>query len=283
MFIKFLDHDLRYGIGHAKKRLFLTFLMFFFLALYHFFTLRIYEITNPSYFNSPVTTADYFLSIVGGIGKPSFYSDGTTDYSVPSIWMVFVLWMMFVNLYYPFKDLNGVGRQLIVLSGSRGVWWLSKCVWTVINTVINYLIIFASSTICGLIFGAKLSMHSNSYLWRVLSMSETDITSTTTWNITSVFFTIGFALIVLALLQLLLSLIAKPMLSFFFMAAYLFAATYMQSPALYGNYAIGARSSVLVTTGLSGSVGILIGAWIIMICVSVGFFVFQFRDILNSD
>ena len=191
--------------------------------------------------------------------------------------------MMSVNLYYPFKDLNGVGRQLIVLSGSRGVWWLSKCVWTVINTVINYLIIFASSTICGLIFGAKLSMHSNSYLWRVLSMSETDITSTTTWNITSVFFTIGFALIVLALLQLLLSLIAKPMLSFFFMAAYLFAATYMQNPALYGNYAIGARSSVLVTTGLSGSVGVLIGAWIIMICVSVGFFVFQFRDILNSD
>ena len=28
MFIKFLDHDLRYGIGHAKKRLIVTFIMF---------------------------------------------------------------------------------------------------------------------------------------------------------------------------------------------------------------------------------------------------------------
>ena len=27
MFIKFLDHDLRYGIGHAKKRLIVTFIM----------------------------------------------------------------------------------------------------------------------------------------------------------------------------------------------------------------------------------------------------------------
>lgn len=35
MFIKFLDHDLRYGIGHAKKRLIVTFIMFFFLSIYH--------------------------------------------------------------------------------------------------------------------------------------------------------------------------------------------------------------------------------------------------------
>lgn len=41
MFIKFLDHDLRYGIGHAKKRLIVTFIMFFFLSIYHFWTLRI--------------------------------------------------------------------------------------------------------------------------------------------------------------------------------------------------------------------------------------------------
>ena len=61
MFIKFLDHDLRYGIGHAKKRLIVTFIMFFFLSIYHFWTLRIFELTDPQYLESPVTKAVHFL------------------------------------------------------------------------------------------------------------------------------------------------------------------------------------------------------------------------------
>lgn len=283
MFIKFLDHDLRYGIGNSKKRILLTFLMFAFLALYHFFTLRIFQITNPEYFNSPVTTADYFLSVVGGYGKPNLFSDGTSDYSVPSVWLVFILWIMFINLYYPFKDLDGIGKHLIVLSGSRGVWWLSKCVWTIINTVINYLTVFVSCTFVGLIFGAKLSMQSNYYLYRTLNIDESSLTSSTVWNTASVFIMIGFSLIVLSLLQLLISLLAKPMISFFLMAALIFAATFKQNPLLFANYALGARNSTLVTTGLSNPLGIIIGAWIILLSVTIGFFVFQYRDIIGSD
>ena len=74
MFIKFLDHDLRYGIGHAKKRLIVTFIMFFFLSIYHFWTLRIFELTDPQYLESPVTTADYFLALIGGCGKVNLIS-----------------------------------------------------------------------------------------------------------------------------------------------------------------------------------------------------------------
>ena len=80
MFIKFLDHDLRYGIGRAKKRLIVTFIMFFFLSIYHFWTLRIFELTDPQYLESPVTTADYFLALIGGCGKVNLIS-GCGSYS----------------------------------------------------------------------------------------------------------------------------------------------------------------------------------------------------------
>lgn len=63
MFIKFLDHDLRYGIGRAKKRLIVTFNYVFLPFDYHFWTLRIFELTDPQYLESPVTTADLFLGI----------------------------------------------------------------------------------------------------------------------------------------------------------------------------------------------------------------------------
>ena len=79
MFIKFLDHDLRYGVGRAKKRLIVTFIMFFFLSIYHFWTLRIFELTDPQYLESPVTTADYFLALIGGCGKVNLISGAETD------------------------------------------------------------------------------------------------------------------------------------------------------------------------------------------------------------
>ena len=259
MFIKFLDHDLCYGIGHAKKRLIVTFIMFFFLSIYHFWTLRIFELTDPQYLESPVTTADYFLALIGGCGKVNLISGAENDFVMPTIWFVFVLWMQFTSLYYPFAELNGIGKQLMVLSGSRGNWWLSKCVWTIINTITNYLIVFAASTIAGLCFGAKPSMQANWYVSRELYMKADDLTSSTTRNIWSVFLMTGFTMIVLALVQLILSLILKPVQSYFVLAGYLFAGAYIQSPVFFGNYAMGARNALLVSTGLTMPFGILLG------------------------
>ena len=229
MFIKFLDHDLRYGIGRAKKRLIVTFIMFFFLSIYHFWTLRIFELTDPQYLESPVTTADYFLALIGGCGKVNLIIRRRKRFRNADD----VVRIRFVDavtsLYYPFAELNGIGKQLMVLSGSRGNWWLSKCVWTIINTITNYLIVFAASTIAGLCFGAKPSMQANWYVSRELYMKVDDLTSSTTWNIWSVFLMTGFTMIVLALVQLILSLILKPVQSYFVLAGYLFAGAYIQT------------------------------------------------------
>lgn len=191
--------------------------------------------------------------------------------------------MQFTSLYYPFAELNGIGKQLMVLSGSRGNWWLSKCVWTIINTITNYLIVFAASTIAGLCFGAKPSMQANWYVSRELYMKADDLTSSTTWNIWSVFLMTGFTMIVLALVQLILSLILKPVQSYFVLAGYLFAGAYIQSPVFFGNYAMGARNALLVSTGLAMPFGILLGIWLAVLSIGIGYFVFQYRDILGSD
>ena len=114
-------------------------------------------------------------------------------------------------------------------------------------------------------------------------MNIDDLTSTTTWNAFSVVMMIGFTVIVLALLQLLLSLLIKPLFSYFLLAGYFFAGAYIQHPSLFANYAMAARSSVLVTTGLDASLGVLIGVWIAALSVLIGYYVFQKRDILGND
>ena len=54
--------------------------MFFFLSIYHFWTLRIFELTDPQYLESPVTTADYFLALIGGCGKVNLISGAENDF-----------------------------------------------------------------------------------------------------------------------------------------------------------------------------------------------------------
>lgn len=114
-------------------------------------------------------------------------------------------------------------------------------------------------------------------------MKADDLTSSTTWNIWSVFLMTGFTMIVLALVQLILSLILKPVQSYFVLVGYLFAGAYIQSPVFFGNYAMGARNALLVSTGLTMPFGILLGIWLAVLSIGIGYFVFQYRDILGSD
>lgn len=145
------------------------------------------------------------------------------------------------------------------------------------------MIVFAASTAAGLCFGAKPSMQANWYVSRELYMKADDLTSSTTWNIWPVFLMTGFTMIVLALVQLILSLILKPVQSYFVLAGYLFAGAYIQSPVFFGNYAMGARNALLVSTGLTMPFGILLGIWLAVLSIGIGYFVFQYRDILGSD
>lgn len=283
MFFKFFRHDVKNGIADHKARLVVGFLMFFCLSTYHFLTLRIYELTNPEFFESPATTGDYFLALVGGCGKVEQVEGGGSTFVMPVMWMVFLLWILFASLYYPFLDLNGMGKHLLCLSGQRSIWWFSKCLWTVCNTLINYLLAFAASTVAGLCFGAKLSMEANVYLYQELEMNAGNLTSETVWDTTPIFFLTALVLVALALLQLALSVAAKPLFSYLLMAAYLFAGAYVQSPALLGNFAMPARSSLLAENGLHPVLGVLLCLWVMAGSVLLGWALFEKKDILGGN
>ena len=161
MFFKFLCHDLRHGLLDDKAKPAITFIVFFLLSSYYYLTLRIYEIQAPQYFESPVTTGDYFLALIGGIGKFTFTQGENMYFTMPVLWIAFSLWLQFVTLYYPFQDLHGFGKHLMIVSGSRENWWFSKCIWTAVTVITHLLIILLACTLSGLCFGAELSMDAN--------------------------------------------------------------------------------------------------------------------------
>ena len=87
---------------------------------------------------SQYTYGDYLLYIFGGMreyipapGKP---------FQIPYIWLINHIGILYFTLHYMHDDLEGFGQQMILRSGSRTGWWLSKCVWNTAAVVLLYSI-----------------------------------------------------------------------------------------------------------------------------------------------
>lgn len=282
MFFKFVKNDIKEGFYQNRWKYLLTFSIFLCLSFYHFLTLRIYEISNPEYFSTKPTVGDYLATIIGGYGQYELNSDNFVLFSMPIMWVILILWSQYSGLYYPFRDLNGIGKHLILLSGQRGAWWSSKCIWSTLNIATVCGLAFLGCTVTGLLCGASFSMEINSYLPAELKVDITKLTEPT-WNIGS--FALGCVLVMMcfSILQLSLSLIIRPMFAYLVLAGYAVASTYIQSPFLIGNYMMFARSGELVTNGMGFWDGIVICLWLIVICFVLGYLYFERMDILGGE
>ncbi len=68
---------------------------------------------------------------------------------VPIYWMLIHIGCLLFSVEYPIRDLSLYGRQMVVRCQSKYKWWLSKCVWCLVNTFIYYLVgIITEAVIC---------------------------------------------------------------------------------------------------------------------------------------
>ena len=79
---------------------------------------------------SKATFADFVLLIAGGSKTDIYDPSSNMPFVLPAEWMLSMLLMLFTSLRFPYRNLMGIGKTLMV-EGERWSWWLSKCVWTV--------------------------------------------------------------------------------------------------------------------------------------------------------
>lgn len=93
---------------------------------------------------------DFLSGILAGNKEFSIYS-ASSIFFIPVEWLYFQMGVVLVNLFYPIHDLKENGVSYLVRSHSRGKWWLSKCAWSIENTIcfllVFYLVIFLLSCI----------------------------------------------------------------------------------------------------------------------------------------
>lgn len=205
-------------------------------------------------------------------------------FQIPVFWVLMLVLPLTVTLDYPFRDIKTIGPQMLVRSGRRVTWWLSKCFWNLCSTIVYFaLVLFSVVVFC---FCLKVPISMETPMGSMMALfSEADITEAageiTAGQVLFVFIIIPFsAVAALNMEEMLFSLIFRPIYGFLFSVALVTAASYVTSPFLIGNYANVTRCDAFIDNGLNSQSGLLICIGVLFVSIAAGALIFRSRDIL---
>ena len=281
MFIKILKFDIKNGI---IKRIWLYAILFLFFWLVDFvlFMQRMnMGVDTPKLIEQKLTIGDMLLYALGG--AKHFVIEETVAFPFPVQWMLVILIIAFTSLRYPVDNLSGYGRHIIILSGSRRAWWISKCVWLMINVCIYYFIMLLSAASFALFVGAECNLNINEFLLRLLMLNFRELVPMP-WNIVVPLLLHIFTVYVLCMLQMLLSFFIRPLMSFFITSAILVFSLFFSSPFLIGNLAMPLRTENITTDEpISIGLGFVLCLSLCIVIFVIGLIKVNRMDILTKE
>lgn len=278
-FIKDLVFDIRQGILRSGTLLLVPTV----IAAVTFFDFyaKARRYLEQGMIHSTMDYGDYWFYLYGGMCE--YIPSPDNPFQFPAVWILVFLVLPFVLLNYPFRDMFGVGQQILVRSGQRSLWWLSKCCWNFCGTVLYQLIIQAAGLVLSLVFEVEISnrIHMD-FINLVFNIRYQEV-----WNPSSLpVAALLLPMLVSAainMLQMTLSLFIRPMFGFFAVAVLLLASAYLLSPLLIGNYAMAFRYDWMLKAGVSMGVGMRMAAILLLLAVLSGLVRFRLYDILESE
>jgi hypothetical protein len=286
MFTKIARCDLYNGILMQWKKYLITFMIFCYFSVAFVLERRVVEYINPEILAGPATLGDFILYIfVGSESQPlgSFdITDGYLSFKLPTAWIIIFLWLLYITLYYPYEDLMGHGKHMLVLSKSRGMWWISKSLWAITSVITYFLTAALAISTVALLFGAEMSFSVSDYM-PVDFIGQLDTLIAPPWSVTDIIAPLVLGGIALCMMELVMSLLFKPLYSYIIMCIYVFVCSYFKNIFLIGNYTMAARSAVFVTDGFYWKEGAIMCLWVISLSVFIGAVFFMRMDIINKD
>lgn len=265
-------HDLRRGI--FCKRAIIPLLQFFLiLSLFLLNTRRNVE---------QITVGDFIFHLFCGLPLPQSIREDA--FHLPTIWLQVLACPVYLNMSYPLSDLTKEGEQILIRSGSRKQWFLSKCVWNLCASIFYFCSALVTALILTLAAGGKLSLTCTPFLVELSSDMPMKSEITSLEEIIALVLLPLLTISALNILQMTLSFFMKPIYSFLICMAILVASVFSTCPILLGNGAMLLRSPLFFSEKTKVSV-LLTGItelFVIISCISMGMLKFKTFDVLPS-
>ena len=176
-------------------------------------------------------------------------------------------------------------QQVIYRCKTRSGWFISKCIWSILSTVVFFFILILSEFAFVLISGGKLSLHNSSQAFsRMFFWVNSQEVLLTIWQgIYVAIFLPLISVMTLNIMEMTLCLLVKPIISFLICMSMLVLAVYCNSPYAIGNGAMTIRSALIVENGQNPVDTILFSTVVILFCIVAGTVRFKYMDILGME
>ena len=272
--------DLRRGIREEWIKLAFAFIVCIACCTLMFSQLLQYNQDNGINENISISVMDFILYNLRGMKLYSPNMDG--QYLLPAVWMFNQVMIALIVGYYPVRDLNGYGKNTLLRTQSRSRWLLSKLVWIVCMVIAYYIVIYSASFIFALFTGNSLSFMPGEYITRLfydIDLQDIYVENFVIFIITMPMLTS----IVATIVQVMMSYIISPFISFLAIIVVMLSSTYISNPALIGNASMVIRSRFATPVGFTVEETVLYLAIYLIAALIIGFVYFGNKDILNKD
>lgn len=227
---------------------------------------------------------DYMMYCFMG-AKPVVYSAEELELALPTFWLLTLGGCLFLNLDYLLRDLTNAGQQIIIRSGKRRGWYLSKCIWNLFSCALYVLLAGGSVLVFTLMFGGQVSL-SNTPEVTLANFGKVlfePVMLTVGQGLLAAVLMPMISLMALSMLQMTLCLLVKPVISFLISMALLVTAVYCNSPLVLGTGAMVIRSKLLVSGGISPATAAIVATCVVLISAGAGCLRFKYTDILGLE
>lgn len=225
------------------------------------FTVQIMGDCLTKYPNIVASIGDVLVNCFAG-------SEGTGEFKLPMLWISILLGSSLSVLGYA-EHFTGYGQQIFLRSKKRAGWWVAKCIWNIVITVLYFLIGILILTAFAALKGWNLSYVCTDRIFCCIFPNAPDATSVSQIPVVKLLVMILMGCIAWNLFQMYLSMYVKSFVSMIITIVMLLFSSYSNSPFLPGNYMMIARSQYI--TGLNEGIKVGKGCiiFVILIFISV--------------
>ena len=277
-FIKFFLLDIKEGLRRTWLWWLLSAIAVFFLAFSFFWNAATAGEENLA---PQLTMGDYFFNLTAG--GSAFNSLSSTPFELPISWFVPLLLLAYITLWYPYRDLMGSGKAMMIASGSRWSWWLAKCAWIIVCVVSYCLIALVVTVVFALIARCDKSLHATFLATMLLRFQDAVNVDLASYNIVSFLRTVPIGICALCLLQLTISLVARPLWGYVTTVSILFISAFIEHPLLLGSNLMAIRSTAFAAHGITSEWSVGLGVAITLLSIFLGGYFLTKTDILEKE
>ncbi len=284
MFYRILKYDVRRGItGNIREYILPAIIAIFMCIGFVFEYSKSFDIHTATYLD---------IIYYSFAGSPKYVPNKDMPFIFPLVWATIFLLPLYFSSYYPFYDLIGYGKTILLKSGNRDRWWLSKCVWCLLKNTSYFATLYLTILIFCIVTKIPITykVTGNTHEMMMEKYYKADIYASGDYtqlifngNKSILFLLLPILIVtVFSIFQMTVSLFSTPVYGFFVSAMIMVASTYYLHPAFLGNYIMVLRSNQLFSGGVNEATGAIVSLVLITTVTIMNMMLFRKYDILSN-